>query len=79
MKTERKTYTREYKLEAVRLSLEDGRAGTEVARELGIHPNLLTAGRRSGDRLSLSGREMKASDEEGRRGAKGAGGRSGNC
>ena len=34
MKTERKTYTREYKLEAVRLSLEEGRAGTEVAREL---------------------------------------------
>jgi len=46
MKTERKTYTREYKLEAVRLSLEDGRAGTEVARELGIHPNLLYRWRR---------------------------------
>ena len=68
MKTERKTYTREYKLEAVRLSLEDGRAGTEVARELGIHPNLLYRWRKEylGDSVeSFPGQgKMKAGDEE---------------
>ena len=68
MKTERKTYTREYKLEAVRLSLEDGRAGTDVARELGIHANVLYRWRKEylGDAVeSFPGQgKMKASDAE---------------
>lgn len=41
MKPPRKTYTREFKLEAVRLYLADERSGAEVAAELGIHPNAL--------------------------------------
>lgn len=68
MKTERKTYTREYKREAVRLSLEDGRAGADIARELGIHPNLLYRWRKEylEDRVeSFPGQgKMRASDEE---------------
>lgn len=39
--TDRKTYTKEFKLEAVRL-LEDGEVnGSELARQLGIRRNLL--------------------------------------
>ncbi len=68
MKTERKRYTREFKLEAVRLSLEDGRAGTDVARELGIHPNVLYRWRKEylDDNVeSFPGQgKMKASDGE---------------
>jgi transposase len=41
MQTPRKTYTREFKLEAVRLYLADDRSGAEVAAELGIRPNAL--------------------------------------
>lgn len=68
MKTERKTYSREFKLEAVQLSMEDGRSGTEVARELGIHPNLLYRWRKellegSGEAFPGQGK-MRASDEE---------------
>ena len=68
MTTERKTYTREFKLEAVRLSLEDGRAGADVARELGIHANMLYRWRKEylADNVdSFPGQgKMKASDEE---------------
>lgn len=41
MKPPRKTYTREFKLEAVRLYMADDRTGAAVAAELGIHPNVL--------------------------------------
>jgi transposase len=41
LKRKNRTYTREFKLEAVRLSEEDGRPVAEVARQLGIHPNNL--------------------------------------
>jgi transposase len=68
MKAERRTFTREFKLEAVRLSLEEGRAGTEVARELGIHPNVLYRWRKEylvDNREAFPGQgKMKASDEE---------------
>ncbi len=37
----RRTYTREFKLEAIRLAEVSDRPLTEIARELGIHPNLL--------------------------------------
>jgi len=37
----RRTYTKEFKIEAVRLVTDGGRRVTEVARELGIDPNLL--------------------------------------
>jgi transposase len=37
----RRKYDREFKLEAVRLITDGGRRVTEVARDLGIHENLL--------------------------------------
>lgn len=37
----RRTYTREFKLEAVRLVVEGGRPVAEVARNLGVHENLI--------------------------------------
>jgi len=39
----RRTFSREFKIEAVRLMIEGGRPGAEVARELGINVNLLYA------------------------------------
>lgn len=41
MKEERRRYTREFKLEAVRLTEESERSVAAVARDLGIHPNNL--------------------------------------
>ena len=38
---ERRKYDRQFKIEAVRLVTEDGRKATEVARNLGIHVNLI--------------------------------------
>ena len=37
----RRKYDRQFKIEAVRLVTEDGRRATEVARNLGIHVNLI--------------------------------------
>jgi len=37
----RRKYDREFKTEAVRLVIEEGRAVAQVARNLGIHENLL--------------------------------------
>ena len=39
--TTRKTYSREFKLEAVRLLSEGKKAGTDIARELGVKRTLL--------------------------------------
>lgn len=41
MTTEKKKYTPEFKMEAVRLITEQGYKTTEAARNLGIHPSLL--------------------------------------
>lgn len=41
MAEQRKQYTREFKLEAVRLLEESGRSKAQIARELGIHESLL--------------------------------------
>lgn len=41
MVEKRRKYTREFKLEAVRLADKSDVPGTEVARRLGIHHNLL--------------------------------------
>lgn len=41
MARERKTYTPEFKLQAVKMVLEQKRSVTEVARQLGIGANLL--------------------------------------
>lgn len=40
--TKRRKYTEEFKTEAVRLLQESGKPIAEVARELGINPNLLS-------------------------------------
>ena len=37
----RRKYDRQFKIEAIRLVTEDGRKATEVARNLGIHVNLI--------------------------------------
>ena len=64
----RRTFTREFKLEAVRLSMEDNKSGAEVAKELGIHRNLLYRWRKEffeDETESFPGRgNLKASDEE---------------
>ena len=41
MGKKRRQYTKEFKIEAVRLKVEEGRPISEVARELGIGENLL--------------------------------------
>ena len=41
MGKKRRQYTKEFKIEAVRLIIEEGRPISEVARELGIGENLL--------------------------------------
>ena len=41
MGEERRQYTREFKIEAVRLMDESGRSKAQIARELGIHESLL--------------------------------------
>jgi transposase len=64
----RRRYTREFKLEAVRLAEESERPMAEVARDLGIHPNNLYKWRQQ---LAVDGEEaysghgqVKKSDEE---------------
>jgi transposase len=37
----RRSYTREFKLEAVRLAHESEKSVAQIARELGIHPTIL--------------------------------------
>ena len=41
MGKKRRQYTKEFKIEAVRLIVEEGRPNSDVARELGIGENLL--------------------------------------
>ena len=41
MATRRRRYDRQYKLDALRLVAESDRPVAEIARELGIHPNVL--------------------------------------
>ena len=64
----RDRYTREFKLEAVRLSMEESKTGATVARELGIHRNLLYRWRKEffeDETESFPGRgKQKASDEK---------------
>lgn len=68
MVKQRRKFTREFKLEAVRLSMEDGRSGASVAQELGITRNVLYRWRKEfleDSEESFPGQgKMKASDEE---------------
>lgn len=71
MKRSNRKYSREYKIEAVRLCEEDERPVAEVARQLGISPNNLYKWR---NQFSEEGEEafpgkgnLNSSDEELRR------------
>ena len=45
-KKPRKSYTREFKIEAVRMTTEGGLSVAQVARDLGLHANMLRKWRR---------------------------------
>lgn len=70
-KEPRRTFTREFKLEAVRQVVERGRALAEVARELGIHASLLSVWKRellADQAEAFPGRgRLKPTEEEYRR------------
>lgn len=57
MARDRRSFTKEYKQEAVRLLLESGRSGREVAKQLGIRADLLRQWRRT---LEADGELAKA-------------------
>lgn len=64
---ERKKYTREFKVEAVRQSLQEGRSGASLAKELGVTRNMLYRWRKeflADNQESFPGNgKLKASDE----------------
>jgi transposase len=67
----RKTYTREFKLEAVRLAHESDKSVLQIAKELGIHSTMLGRWIKEFDQdpeQSFPGKgHLKDSDEEVRR------------
>jgi transposase len=69
-KTEaRKRYTREYKLEAVRLTTEGGISVAQAARDLGLNENTLHNWRRQlrpGTRIGAAGKDALSLVEENR-------------
>ena len=59
MATTRRQFTREFKLEAVRLVKESGRPQAQVAREVGIRPDMLRAWKRQAEgRAGLTGQNV---------------------
>lgn len=71
VQSKRKQYTKEFKLEAVRLSLEQGHSVASVARDLGISQNALYKWKRqyqADGKSSFPGHgKLKPEDEELRR------------
>jgi transposase len=67
----RRKHSKEFKLEAVRLSREPGASVRETAESLGIHPSLLHTWRRelvvSGEQAFPGNGRLKPDDEEIRR------------
>jgi transposase len=67
-KRQRRKFDREFKLDAVRLVIEEGRIVSEVARNLGIHENLLHRWKRlylEDEKYSFPGKGyLKPHDEE---------------
>jgi transposase len=49
MTTTRRQFSREFKLEAVRLAKESGKPQAQVARELGIRPDMLRSWKRQAE------------------------------
>ena len=41
MKSKRRNYDKDFRISAVKLVLEEGKAVSDVATHLGIHPNIL--------------------------------------
>lgn len=70
-KRQRRKFDREFKLDAVRLITEEGRVVSEVARNLGIHENLLHRWKKlylEDDKYAFPGKGyLKPPDEELRR------------
>ena len=67
MLKERRTFTREFKLEAVRLSMEDGRSGASIARELGISRTVLYRWRKAflkDSKQSFSGQGTQTASDQ---------------
>ena len=64
----RRRYSREFKLEAVRMITEQGQSASEVARDLDIHPNLLRGWKRQlgkeGDQAFAGNGKLSADQEE---------------
>jgi transposase len=71
LKKKYRKYSREFKMEAVRLCEEDERPVAEVARQLGIHPNNLYKWRaqfgKDGEEAFPGKGKLNSSDEELRR------------
>ena len=64
MPRQRRSFTREYKLEAVRLVTEGGRPVSHVARDLGVRPDLLRHWKRRLEAEGVVGPRPAASLEE---------------
>tara|TARA_Y100000589_G_C27093197_1_gene604825 strand:- start:901 stop:1194 length:294 start_codon:yes stop_codon:yes gene_type:complete len=58
MTKRRRKYTKEFKEEAVKLVLEHGYKITEAARNLGIHPNLLSRWKREVEGESTGSKDV---------------------
>ena len=71
MRETRRKFSREYKIEAVRLVTEGGQTIAETARELGVNPNLLGRWKRQltddGEQAFPGKGRMKPLEEENRR------------
>ena len=71
MARKRRTYTLEFKTEAVKLITQQGYSVAEAARSLGIHPTLLRAGKQAlaaqGDQAFPGHGQLTPSEEELRR------------
>jgi len=71
MSNKRRSYTREFKLDAVKMLIEQDRTAADVARSLGINPNLLLRWKNKFEEegsLAFPGHgKLKPEDEEVRR------------
>jgi transposase len=59
MATTRRQFTQEFKLEAVRLAKESGKPQAQIARDLGIRPDMLRAWKRQAEgRAGFAARDV---------------------
>ena len=66
--TKRRTYSREFKAQAVQMVTDQGLSVSEVAGDLGVHPSLLQKWKKrfgeSADRVSSGNGRLSAEQEE---------------